>query len=491
MQLEQSDLLAIGLRPLDRWLSAYLSAHGATPPLVEATIEILHATEMCALVASLAAGLGALQGALRTSANREHVWRYALRATSTSVALAAIFLFAWVLRRPSANIGLLIGRFDHLVLCACGGYALSGAPAAVRAWLLGLGSLAIIGQHIGWEPTRIIIGGAILGMAALHMPALRGRWVTAASQGLVLAGTFCMVWRLRATNPLMALSAHGLFAFVLLRHISFVVETRRGKPAGPRNYLCYILFYPCCIGASELYDEFHDRNLNGSGSYDNWRAVRYVVAGRLQIWLALLLPVSFEATMRIGHPPTLWVHVLVLFVRSSLFLMGLWALIRACGLLYGVELRPNFAGILWCKNPSEFWRAWRGTMTHWLTQYIYIPLGGNRRSQARNILAAFAVSALWHCMGQPFLGHHTTTWTFTPMMLWGALNALGVIGYAFVHRRGWQILPPRIPEAARLGTKVFLTACYGTLTVTVLGIGPDMTDVLLPFLQSLMGIRGW
>jgi hypothetical protein len=56
-------------------------------------------------------------------------------------------------------------------------------------------------------------------------------------QGAVLLGMFAAIWALRRWSISEALSTQGAFGFVLLRHISFVVETRRGRPAGLGNYL--------------------------------------------------------------------------------------------------------------------------------------------------------------------------------------------------------------------------------------------------------------
>ena len=160
---------------------------------------------------------------------------------------------------------------------------------------------------------------------------------------------------------------------MLLRHISFVVETRRGRPAGLGNYLCYLFFYPSFIGASEIYSEFHERNLSG-GVYDYRFAGYKIVTGQLLLWVALQFTLPFEQVIQIRQPLTLWLSVLASLLLSGLFVMGLWSTIEGLALLYGIRLRPNFPAVLTCTNPAEFWRAWRATMTNWLIHYVYIPL---------------------------------------------------------------------------------------------------------------------
>jgi len=491
MELSESDLFAILLRPFDRWLIDALARAGWPPRAVEALVGLVHAVDAMVLVYLLAGGAMALRRAEPHGSGTGSGYRYAVQAVSVGIALVAAGLFAWIVCRPSSGVAALVGRLDHLALCACAGHALSRLPIVARKWALGIGSVCILGQHMGWTTIEVVLGAALLGFGALRVRRWNGLRATICVQGAILAGAFLGIWVLRSSNLLMALSMQGLFAFVLLRHLSFVVETRRGRSDGLADYLCYMVFYPSCWGASEVYNEFYDRNLAGPGRYDYRSAVWYVVSGSVQIWAALLLPVSFEAAVHIEHTATLWLTVLLLFVRSSLFIMGLWAIITACACLYGIELRPNFAGILWCENPSQFWHSWRGTMTRWLIQYVYVPLGGNRRLQTRNIAAAFVASTLWHCMGVPFLSPQAVGWGCAPIILWGVINAVGVIAFASVRRHGWSLVPAPVPAALRRGAKIFLTACLGTFTVTLLGFGPTTIEYFVSFLRTLVGLQAW
>lgn len=490
MDPAQADLFGILLRPLDRWVADVLARANWPPRTIQAALGLMHAADASLLVCLLAAGGIALQCASARGTEPGSGYRY-VQAVSAVIGVVAAGLFAWILSQPSPDMMALIGRLDHLAFCACAGHALSRLPIVMRKWVLSIGSVCILGQHAGWMPVGIVLGAAVLGFAALQVRPSKSLWALICIQAAILVGTFLTAWLLRSFNLLMALSTQGLFAFVLLRHLSFVVETRRGRPGGLANYLCYMAFYPACLGASEVYNEFHDRNLTGPGRYDYRHAVSYVISGSLQIWAALLLPVSFESTVRIEHTAMLWLTVAVLFVRSALFIMGLWALVTACACFYGIELRPNFAGIFSCENPSQFWHSWRGTMTRWLIQYVYIPLGGNRRRQTRNIAAAFAVSTLWHCMGIPFVTLRVVAWDFVPIILWGTLNAVGVMVFAAVRRHRWSLPAPAVPVALRRGVKIFLTACFGTFTVTLLGFGSATIEYFGSFLRTLVGLQAW
>ncbi len=82
--------------------------------------------------------------------------------------------------------------------------------------------------------------------------------------------------------------------------------------------------------------------------------------------------------------------------------------------LFGFELRSNFKFPYLSRNIAEFWRRWHISLSSWFRDYLYIPLGGSKKSKwitLRNILIVFLISGLWH----------GANWTF---VLWGAVHAL-------------------------------------------------------------------
>lgn len=109
-----------------------------------------------------------------------------------------------------------------------------------------------------------------------------------------------------------------------------------------------------------------------------------------------------------------------IFVYAILFYIDFWAysnLAIGIALLFGIELSVNFNKPYRSKTFHEFWRRWNITLSEWLRDYIYIPLGGNRKGFSRyalNLLVVFTVSAFWHDIALTFL-------------LWGIIHALLII----------------------------------------------------------------
>lgn len=144
--------------------------------------------------------------------------------------------------------------------------------------------------------------------------------------------------------------------------------------------------------------------------------------------------------------------------------------------LLGIRLMQNFNYPYFSRSPGEFWKRWHISLSTWFRDYVYIPLGGSRRSPARssiNLMITFLASGLWH----------GASWNF---ILWGFLNGLLVLVSGRVSRRG-------SPSFSRVGTflKMILTfalVCLGwvffrspTLTVAL----DIVAEIISPSLFSI------
>jgi hypothetical protein len=403
---------------------------------------------------------------------------------------AAGGLLVWLLDSPSSDVVSLLGRRDHLLFAALAGMAALGLDLATRRWLFAAIGIALLGSVLGAPVLTIGLGVPLLGLAALRATRDLPGWQVAVLQGGILLGGYAACWTLRAPTMLTALVAQGMLAFTALRHISYAVETRRGRPDSLGHYLAYQAFYPNCIGATERYDQFAASNLDRRPARLAYgAALTRLAIGGAEIWLAKQMATDFATALGSATTPLLWLNLMLGFVRSAIYLMGLWHTIGAIALLYGVELQPNFARLLTRRSPADFWHAWRGTMTQWIVRYVYIPLGGNRRRQTRNIVAAFGASLLWHWAGQPFLGSPMWSLQLAPIALWAALNAAAVAAQAAARRNGWRLLPAATPPLLRRGLHWAGTLVLASFTVTLLGFGPRTIAWFVPTMLRLVGWR--
>lgn len=131
--------------------------------------------------------------------------------------------------------------------------------------------------------------------------------------------------------------------------------------------------------------------------------------------------------------PEAWLIMLAYTLQLYLDFSGYCDIAAGLARLFGLRLPVNFDSPYRALSVEEFWRRWHMTLTGFLRQCVYFPLGGSRRGTARtyaNILLVFLVSGFWHGTG----------WTF---LLWGALHGLAQIAERALGKRR-DALPPAL-----------------------------------------------
>ncbi len=140
-------------------------------------------------------------------------------------------------------------------------------------------------------------------------------------------------------------------------------------------------------------------------------------------------------------------------------------------LFFGIDLLKNFDLPYFSVNPSEFWRRWHISLSTWLRDYLYIPLGGNRGSEAktqRNLMLTMVIGGLWHGAAWNFV-----LWGFYQGLLLTVHRALvGAASPAFTGRL-WQRLPRML--------FFFAFVCYGWLLFRA-----DSLDQIVEFTRTLL-----
>lgn len=139
-------------------------------------------------------------------------------------------------------------------------------------------------------------------------------------------------------------------------------------------------------------------------------------------------------------------------------------------LLIGLRFPQNFDSPYKAVNPSDFWRRWHMSLSAWLRDYLFIPLGGSRGSTlltVRNLLITFVLAGLWH----------GAAWTFVVWgLLWGVFQSVHVVARKYGLTPGWTWLNRLLTFAAAVLAWVFFRAAS--------------VRAALKILASMVGLRG-
>ena len=143
---------------------------------------------------------------------------------------------------------------------------------------------------------------------------------------------------------------------------------------------------------------------------------------------------------------------------------------RGIAKLFNIELTRNFRTPYFSKSPSEFWTRWHISLSSWLRDYLYIPLGGNREGRLktlRNLTITMFLGGLWHGAGIGFI-------------IWGLYHGLLLVVYnvAAVEERILSALGPRIGKIVAIIVMFHLT-CVGWIFFRA------TSGELLPAFQSI------
>lgn len=198
-------------------------------------------------------------------------------------------------------------------------------------------------------------------------------------------------------------------SFYSMQMIAYLVDIYRGKIEPQRNVLKYTLFisfFPVIIqGPISRYDQLSDQLFEGH-AYDSQRVMRGI---QLIIWaLFLKYLIADKASVVVdtifdsyGSYAGFYIWTATVLYSIQLYTDFLSCVTISQGVagLFGINLIDNFCHPYFSTSIKEFWRRWHISLSEWLRDYVYIPLGGNRRGKIRkymNLAITFAISGLWH-----------------------------------------------------------------------------------------------
>ncbi|AQU80242.1 MBOAT family O-acyltransferase [Planococcus faecalis] len=223
-------------------------------------------------------------------------------------------------------------------------------------------------------------------------------------------------------------------SFYTFQQIAYLVDSYRleTKEYNFLNYGLFVSFFPQLIAGPIVH---HRQVMSQFSSKDSYRIVYENISKGLLIFaIGLFKKVAIAdqfaewANQGYGNVGSLtfvdsWFTTLSYTLQLYFDFSGYSDMAIGLALLFNIRLPLNFNSPYKALDIQDFWRRWHITLSHFLTTYIYIPLGGNRKGSTRtylHILIIFFISGIWHGAG----------WTF---LIWGALH-----GFASVICRWWK-----------------------------------------------------
>jgi alginate O-acetyltransferase complex protein AlgI len=230
-------------------------------------------------------------------------------------------------------------------------------------------------------------------------------------------------------------------SFYTFQQIAYLVDSYRRKPEceGFLNYAVFVTFFPQLIAgpivrSSEMMPQYNNIR-NKVINYKNISVGLFVFS--IGLFKKVVLADTFSKfakngfdTGRILNLFEAWVTSLSYTFQLYFDFSGYADMAIGAAFLFNIKLPINFNSPYKALSIQEFWRRWHITLSTFLRDYIYIPLGGSRGSSFRtynNLLATFIVAGIWHGVG----------WTF---VFWGFLH-----GVALVINRIWRLTHIKLP----------------------------------------------
>lgn len=382
-----------------------------------------------------------------------------LKAAAAWMAIASLFFYGYWSPR-------------YLVLLSASiilNFAAGQAIAATKA----------IANHSGAK--RILVGALCANLAALAYFKYANFFVNSINSAAGLDLTLAQI-----VLPI------GI-SFFTFTQIAFLVDTYQGKVRESRfiPYVLFVTFFPHLIAgpvlhhaemmpqfAKDLTYRFNVRNfVLGTAFFAIGLFKKVVLADGVQPFVG---PV-FEPIG--GQPLTFfeaWGGVLAYTLQLYFDFSGYSDMAIGLSKMINVDLPINFNSPYKSVNISEFWRRWHMTLSRFLRDYLYVPLGGNRKGELRryeNLMATMLLGGLWHGAG----------WTF---VIWGGLHGI----YLVVHQL-WQSARVRylghdLTRSSALGRSLGVLLTFLCVVIAWVFFRATSFDSALAVLGGMFGLNG-
>ncbi len=269
-----------------------------------------------------------------------------------------------------------------------------------------------------FKAKKAVIGSCIAANAAVWFAIKELPWI------FTTLGRAFTILRLPANIPVISFIMPVGISYFTLQAIAYLVDVYKGNAKPEQYFWKYLLFlswFPAIVqGPISRYQQLKPQLFNSEKfTFERMRKnlllilfgliKKMVIADRLAIFVGACFT-EYEKISGI----ILYFGAISYSIQLFADFSGCVDICRGVSNLFGIELINNFNRPYLSRSIKEFWGRWHISFSEWLKNYIYIPLGGNRKGTAKryiNILITFLVSSIWHGAGFGFLA-------------WGFLHAV-------------------------------------------------------------------
>lgn len=243
-----------------------------------------------------------------------------------------------------------------------------------------------------------------------------------------------------STLPLLKILLPLGISFFTFQQISFVVDMYKDAKLKYSflDYCLFVCFFPQLIAGpivlpSEMLPQFEEEK-NRQINWDNMNRGLYLfaigLAKKMLIadTIAVYANVGFDMMDKLNAPEA-WLTSISYTLQLYFDFSGYCDMAMGIALMFNIMLPLNFDSPYKCTNFQEFWKKWHMTLGRFMTNYLYIPLGGNRKGEyktLRNLFIVFLVSGIWHGAG----------WNF---IIWGILHGICILIHRIWKNRGYKL----------------------------------------------------
>ena len=195
-------------------------------------------------------------------------------------------------------------------------------------------------------------------------------------------------------------------SFYTFQTISYVADVYRGKTKAQRNYFNYLLyvsmFFQLVAGPivryTDIAEQIGDRKCTAEDMFGGW--VKFIIGLGKKVIIANCVGGITDSLIGNSAVPAsvlaAWSGIILYTLQIYFDFSGYSDMAIGLGKMFGFSLPENFNYPYISKSASEFWRRWHISLGSFFRDYVYIPMGGNRRHQLLNVAVVWFLTGLWH-----------------------------------------------------------------------------------------------